>query len=217
VLDTILRLVQPVMPFVAESIWQALGEAAPERGLPAPAKAAESVVIAPWPAFPKAWQDTAMEGRIARMQDLVRAVREVRNRYMVDPKTGLEVFVRCNEAVAADLRTLAPFITSLAGVGRLECGPGVARPPQSAGHVHGDYEAYVSLKGLIDVPAEIKRLEKQVAEKKKHLQGSEAKLQNKSFVDRAPAEVVQQQREQVEELKKQIAVMEANLSELRQG
>ena len=73
-----------------------------------------------------------------------------------------------------------------------------------------------SLKGLIDVPAEVKRLEKQLGEKK-HLQASEAKLANKGFVDRAPAEVVQQQREAVEDLKKQIGVMEGNRAELRRG
>src|SRR5262249_25792441 len=98
VLDTILRLVHPVMPFVAESIWQALGETAFERGLPAPEPSAESVVIAPWPAFPPEWQDAAMEKRIARMQDLVRAVREVRNRYDLKKDAGLEVAVRCDEA-----------------------------------------------------------------------------------------------------------------------
>ena len=77
VLDGILRLVQPVMPFVAESLWQALNEAAPERGLPTPAKAAESVVIAAWPSYPAAWVSAAVETRFARMQELVRGVREV--------------------------------------------------------------------------------------------------------------------------------------------
>src|SRR5207244_7283675 len=104
VLDTILRLVQPIMPFVAESIWQALGEAAFERGLPAPEPAAESIVIAPWPVLPKSWQDAAMEHRIALMQELVRIVREVRNRYTIDPKNTLDVFVRANERVAGDFR-----------------------------------------------------------------------------------------------------------------
>src|SRR5262245_42836996 len=204
VLDTILRLVQPVMPFVAESIWQALNEVAFERGLLGPDPSAESVVIAPWPELPAAWRDADMERRIARMQELVRAVREVRNRYTVDPKTGLDVFVRCDEAVAADFASLRPFITALAGVAALECGPGVQKPPQAAGHVHPEFEAYVSLKGLIDVAAEVQRLEKQLAEKRKHLQATQAKLANKSFVERAPAEVVEQQREMVADLQKQI-------------
>ncbi len=217
VLDGILRLVQPVMPFVAESIWQALGEAAFERGLPAPEPAAESVVIAPWPEYPKAWQDPAMERRMARMQDLVRAVREVRNRYTVDQRTGLDVFVRCGAAVAEDFRALAPFITLLAGVGRLECGPDVLKPPQSATHVHPEFEAYVSLQGLIDVPAEIKRLEKQLAEKQKYLASAQVKLGNEKFTANAPAEVVQQQKELVADLQNQIKVIEENLRGLRQG
>jgi valyl-tRNA synthetase len=157
-----------------------------------------------------------MEQRIARMQELVRAVREVRNRYMVDPKTGLDVLVRCEPAVAADFQALTPFITLLASVGRLECGPGVAKPPQSASHVHAEFEAYISLRDLIDVAAEVKRLEKQLAEKRKHLQGAQAKLDNPSFVGKAPPVVVQQQRESVLDLQNQIKVMEHHLSELRQ-
>jgi valyl-tRNA synthetase len=217
VLDGILRLVQPVMPFVAETVWQALAEVAFERGLPAPEPATESVVIAPWPALPESWKDTAMEQRIARMQDLVRAVREVRNRYMLDPKTHFDVFVRCNQAMAEDFRLLAPFISTLATVGRLECGPDVVKPSQAAGLVHPEFEAYVSLRGLIDVGEEIKRLEKQQAEKHKHLQSAQAKLNNESFVARAPAEVVQQQRDLVADLANQIKTIEDNLSELRQG
>jgi valyl-tRNA synthetase len=217
VLDAILRLVQPIMPFVAESIWQVLNEAAFERGLPSPEPASESVVIAPWPEFPKEWQDAAMEQRMARMQDLVRAVREVRNRYDLKKDAGLEIFVRSKNSVAADFQALTPFIAQLAGVSRLECGPSVLKPPQSATHVHPDFEAYISLRGLIDPAAETKRLQKQLAEKQKHLQGTRAKLANPNFVDKAPADVVQQQKDQVADLEKQIEVIEANLRELGQG
>jgi valyl-tRNA synthetase len=216
VLDGILRLVHPVMPFVAESIWQALADAAFERGLPAPEPSAESVVIAPWPEFPAAWRDAAMEARIARMQELIRVVRDVRNRYMVDSRTPLSVTVRCSESVAADLRALAPFITSLAGVGTLECGPTVTKPRQSATHVNPEFEIRVSLEGLIDTAAEIKRLEKQLADKLKNLHASRAKLENSGFLGRAPADVVQQQRDLVSDLQEQIRTMETSLAELRQ-
>jgi valyl-tRNA synthetase len=214
VLDGILRLVHPVMPFVAESIWQALNETAFERGLPAPEPAAESVVIAPWPSLPESWRDAAMETRIGHMQELIRAVREVRHRY--DLKTSLDVFVRCSEAVAADFRALTPFIANLAGVGRLECGPQTSKPRQSATHVTPEFEVYVSLAGLIDKDAEIARLHKQLAEKRKHLQAAQAKLSNANFVERAPAEVVQQQRDLVADLRTQITSIEINLKELSQ-
>jgi valyl-tRNA synthetase len=214
-LDGILRLVQPVMPFVAESIWQALNEAAFERGLPGPEPAIQSVAIAPWPEYPESWRNPGIEQRFARMQEAVRAVREVRNRYNVDPKTALDVFICCSETTAADFRSLSTFIIMLAGVGKLAMGPDVAKPPQAASQVTPDFEVYVSLKGLIDVAAEIKRLEKQLAEKRKFVQSIRAKLDNASFVSKAPAEVVQGQRDQVADLQKQIAAMEENARELR--
>jgi valyl-tRNA synthetase len=215
-LDGILRLVQPIMPFVAESIWQVLAEAAFERGLPGPEPSSESVVIAPWPSYPPAWQDRGMEQRIARMQELVRAVREIRNRYMIDAKTTLYVFVRCTGEVAEEFRQLAPLIALLAGTGRLQCGPEIARPPQAVSHVHPEFEAYVSLAGLIDMAAEKARLEKQLAEKRKHLQGTRAKLDNASFVSKAPAEVVKQQKDLVTDLESQIKALEENVRALGQ-
>src|SRR5438445_6020333 len=86
VLDGILRLIQPVMPFVAESLWHALNEAAPKRGLSETVDPTESVVIAAWPAFPEEWISETVEARFARMQELVRGVRELRNRYQVGEK-----------------------------------------------------------------------------------------------------------------------------------
>ena len=88
-------------------------------------------------------------------------------------------------------------------------------PPQSAGHLTPDFELSVSLKGLIDPAAEVKRLEKQLAEKHKFVQGMQAKLSNENFVKNAPAEVVQQQREKVAEVQQQIATIEVNIKELQ--
>lgn len=214
VLDAIVRLVHPIMPFVSESIWSALNDAAFERGLPNPEPATESVMIAAWPEFPADWRDTAMETSLARMQELVRSVREVRNRYNIEPKAPLDAFVKCSDMVAGDFRTLAPFIKQLAGVGNLDCGPAVAKPSQAAGHVTPEFEAYVSLKGLIDPAAETKRLEKQIGDKRKQLAGAEAKLKNENFVKNAPPEIVEQQRAGIADLQKQIATMEQNIKDL---
>jgi len=78
-----------------------------------------------------------------------------------------------------------------------------------------EFEAYVSLEGLIDPAAEVKRLEKQLAEKRKQLEATRAKLANEGFVSRAPAEVVAQQRELVADLEKQIASIEETIRELK--
>src|SRR5947208_16047972 len=107
-----------------------------------------------------------MEHRIALLQELVRSVREVRNRYSIE-KTSLDIYVRCSGPVANDFRLLSSFITLLAGVGRLECGPDTQKPPQSATHVHPEFESYVSLKALIAPEAEATRTETQLAEKRR--------------------------------------------------
>src|SRR5262249_19918425 len=214
VLDAILRLIHPVMPFVSESIWQALNEAAFERGLPAPEPSTESVMIAAWPKFPDAWQDPALGRSIGRMQTLVGGVREIRNQFMVDDRTQLTVAVRCSAEVAAEFEPLRPFVALLAGVADLKCGPDVAKPPQAASKVLTGFDLYVSLAGLIDPAKEKARLEKQHAEKTKLVQSKEAKLANEGFVARAPADVVQMERDSVAELRKQIAALEENLRDL---
>lgn len=217
VLDGILRLVHPVMPFVAESLWQALNEVAPVRGLPTPSATEESVVIAKWPTYPAEWPSADIETRFARMQDLVRGVREVRNRYQVEPKAKLDVSVKCAGEVASDFGALAPFVRALAGVGNFTASPDAAKPKQAGVVLRPEFEAYVALAGLIDPVAEAKRLEKQIADAKKQLGGILGKLGNESYVKNAPPEVVAESRAKATELEVQAEVLEANLAELRAG
>jgi valyl-tRNA synthetase len=206
-LDGIVRLIHPIMPFVSESLWEALNQAVPTRDV------ATLACHAAWPTYDDAFVDASTESRIARMQELVRGIREIRNRYMID-KATVDVTVKCTEPIAAELNALAPFVKSLGQLGSFDCGPAVAKPRQRGTIVHREFEAYVSLAGLIDVPAELKRLEKQIADKQKQLAGLTAKLGNESFVKNAPAEVVEQQKATAAEIGNQIAAMEANRAEL---
>ncbi|HQR09588.1 MAG TPA: valine--tRNA ligase, partial [Gemmatales bacterium] len=165
VLDTILRLLHPMMPFVTEMIWQSLNNIYPQRALPAGegeiSSCPESIMIAEWPSRLHMWRDVNREAQIARMQDLIKAIRNTRNEYRVDEKATVTVSVKCTEAVAKELESLKPFIHSLAKVGELHLGNNVERPTQAGVTTHADFTAYVHLAGLIDVPAEIKRMEKQ--------------------------------------------------------
>ncbi|MCZ2342734.1 MAG: valine--tRNA ligase [Bacteroidales bacterium] len=213
VLDGILRLVHPIMPFVAESLWQALNAAAPERGLPNPVRGEESVCIARWPTYPTGLADAATEAAIARMQDLIRGVREIRNRYQLD-KAELHLFVKATPTIAAELNGLAVFVRGLARVQSFTCSPDVAKPKQAGSVVHADFEAYVPLAGLIDPTAEAKRTEKQIADIRKQLNGIQAKLNNENFRKNAPAEVVAESQAKVAELEGQLRALEGNLRDL---
>src|SRR5262249_18370085 len=130
-------------------------------------------------------------------------------------KATVDVFVKCSQEIANDFQTLQPFIAQLAMVKDLTCGPNTAKTPQAASKVTEDFALYVSLAGLIDVEKERGRLENKMAEKHKFLGGAEAKRANEKFVSKAPPEVVQEKREQVADLKKQIAALEENLRDLQ--
>jgi valyl-tRNA synthetase len=216
VLDGIVRLFQPVMPFLAESLWQALNEVAPTRGLLESKPAEESACNAAWPNHLGVLIDDTTESSIARMQELVRGIREIRNRYLLD-KTPLTLHVKCNDVVATELNALAPFVKLLGGLSSFDCGPTTKKPKQSGSIVRPDFEAYIPLAGLIDNAAESKKLEKEIAQKQKLLDATVAKLGNESFVKGAPPEVVEQQRNSVVELESQLTVMRTNLAELSES
>jgi valyl-tRNA synthetase len=153
----------------------------------------------------------------------VRSVREIRHHFKVKETTPIDVTVRCSPEVTANFdqlrHQLLPSSRSdirlLAAVGELKYGPDVTKPPLAASHVDPDFTVYVSLAGLIDVAAEVKRIEKQLADKRKYLEGLQKKLANEDFVKNAPPEVVQQLRDQIAETERQIQALVDNLRDLR--
>ncbi|HMP16545.1 MAG TPA: class I tRNA ligase family protein, partial [Gemmatales bacterium] len=221
VLDTILRLLHPMMPFVTEMLWQALNEAVPARGFPReqgmslPGTACDSIMIAPWPKGLEQYQDAQREKQIARLQELIKAIRNTRNEYRIDEKATVTVSIQCSDAVAGELEPLQPFIQSLGKVGTLHLGSAMERPSQAGVIAHGDFTAYVHLAGLIDVAAETKRLEKQLAEKEKGLAGIRTKLSNTGFLAKAPAEVIEELRSSELSTVKQLEVLRETLAMLK--
>ncbi|MCS7015915.1 MAG: valine--tRNA ligase [Gemmatales bacterium] len=215
VLDAILRLIHPMMPFVTESLWQALNQCAGTRGLPEPQPARDSVMVAPWPSFPTHWQDAEVEKQMARMQELVRAIRHLRSNFQIPEKADVHVTVRAEAAVAEQFLQLRPFLAQLAHVQEFYCGPDRTRPPQAAASVHADFEVYLHLQGLVDIANETRRLQKQRLEKERQLQTIRAKLANDQFLRKAPAEVVAQQRQLEADLLEQIRVLDENLQQLQ--
>lgn len=213
VLDGLVRLLHPLMPFVTESIWEALNQAAPRRGLEPTPISSQFVMQAPWPEWPAELHDLSTERAIGRMQDLVRAVRNLRNEFQLDEKTAVPLVIAASPAISAELKPLVPFIQQLARVERVSFSE--AKPAQAGLIMHADFTAYVDLAGLIDLRAEVKRLSKQVAEKEKQLLTVQGRLANADYLARAPADVVSQTRSQATELEKQLATLRAILAEFQ--
>ena len=127
-LDTLLRLLHPMIPFLTEDVWQRLGEVAPERGIDEALPAAESVMLAPWPECDPRRQDAEIEAQFARFQEVLRAVRDIRARQGVAPKTPLAFSVRCDAAIADLLDPMEPYFASLANANATAFGPDVTAP-----------------------------------------------------------------------------------------
>jgi valyl-tRNA synthetase len=220
-LDVLLRLLHPMIPFLTEEVWQLLAQVAPQRGLSPSAKpqaAAESVCIAPWPVADTARQDAVIEEQFADFQAVLGAVREIRNRQSIPLKEELNFSVRCDTATAKLLQPLQPYFAQMAKATLASSGPAVT-PPDLVASVtltgqHGPLEVHVDVSRFIDVDAERARLEKQRDELQKFIDSIAGKLANRNFVDRAPADVVQQQRDKRADAEGQLASIAAALKKL---
>ncbi|MEZ6103652.1 MAG: valine--tRNA ligase [Pirellulaceae bacterium] len=214
-LDTLLRLLHPIMPFITEEIWQLQRQLTPQRGLPKPTEAAESVMLAPWPKAEHRQFDRAIEEQFARFQTVLGAIREIRSRQQIPPKADVQFSVRCTAEMTSILRPMEPYFQALARAENVGWGVDVS-PPANCGTINlGDLEVYVDLAGFLDVEAEIQRNEKLLQKIVGSIRGKENKLSNASFVDKAPADIVEKERESLVQLKQQLAAVEKTLDELR--
>ncbi len=214
VLDALCRALHPIMPFVTESVWQALNAVAPSRGLPSPEAATESLCIAPWPTFPESWLDPEADFDVGQWQEKITAIRNLCAERDVPKNASIEPLIIAEGRVAEALQRGHSAITSLTNSSLLTLGPALQRPEDSAVTVLNDAEVVLPLKGLIDPKAECGKLSKAKLDLEKQLHGVRSKLDNESFVSRAPKQVVQQQRERLDELETQLTAIESRRREL---
>ena len=221
-LDTILRLLHPIMPFVTEELWQHLREAAGSRRMPwdatdrdPDAAPAESVMVARWPAPPASWRDTQSEERFGTFLGVVGAIREIRARQNVPPKTVVTVVIKADDAKQTLLAPMLGAVATMAVAEVVDVGPQVEPPAMAAKVAAAGCEVAVDLAGLVDVEAELARVTKDREKLGELIEGKRKKLYNESFVARAPAEVVAKEREQLAEMEERLASLAAMAADLR--
>jgi valyl-tRNA synthetase len=214
-LDTLLRLLHPIIPFLTEEVWHLLAEAAPNRGVDRVSPATESIIVAPWPEFNPKRQNTDIENCFAQFQQVLRAVRDIRSRQNVPPKTRIKFSVRCNDETANLLRPMEPYFASMAGANATAWGPDVIPPALSANVSLPGVEVYVDLAELIDVEAEIARKTQEMEKYAGFIATKQKKLENSNFVDRAPADVVQKERDSLADLQAQYDAAQSVVERLK--
>jgi valyl-tRNA synthetase len=220
VLDRILRLLHPFIPFITEGIFQKLNEIAPTRQLEglAEAKKTDALVASEWPKQLDFVDEeyNKEDVSITNVQRVIRDVRNIRNEYNIPPSRKLKASVNVSapgaESVAQDLNDNKELIIQLAGLDEIEIGIDIKKPKNAAAAIQEDMQVYVH--DVIDFEAERKRLEKKKQQVEKAKKATEAKLGNNDFLTKAKPEVVEKAREKLNELSGQLEVVEKHLSEL---
>ena len=207
VLESILRLLHPLMPFVTEEIWQQVAKRADIDG--------DTIMLRPYPESTGDVQDADAIADIEWVKQFILGIRQIRGEMDISPGKPLPVILQ--GASAGDQRRATAYAMLLRRVGRVESVTVLAAgddPPVAATALLGDMRLLVPMKGLIDVEAERARLLKQQDKVKANLQRASGKLDNENFVNNAPAAVVTQERARVVEFKKTIAQLSEQLKKL---
>ena len=213
-LDQTLRLLHPFIPFITEGIFQNLNSVAPTRKLEGltDAPSSDALIAAQWPEAVEAFIDETAEQQISVVQNVIRAIRDIRNKYNITPSKKLKASAAAPATTAEVLATNASLIEYLGGIEQFATGADIEKAKDAAAAIVDDIELYVH--GVIDADAERKRLEKQKQQIENGIKPLQGKLANENFVTRAKPEVVEQSRRRFKELTEQLEAVDKLLAEL---
>ncbi len=205
VLDGILRLLHPFMPFVTEELWQAL----PHEG--------ESLCVAAWPKARRAWYDAQAEAQVSFLQGVVVAVRNLRAEMNVPAGKRVPVVVRGSREQLDLLRQLTPQLLPLARIERLDLAYDGLRPPVAASAVVEGAEVFLPLEGVVDVESERARLAREADRLLTELEGTKRKLRNQDFLSKAKPEVVDRERQKLQQFEETLEKLKRAQEALREA
>lgn len=207
VLEHILCLLHPIMPFITEEIWQSLP-------LEAARKGGASIMMQPYPHADAASLDQAAEERLKRIMDCVGAVRNIRGEMNIPAERKAALYIKGAPELIQDLLENRIYIERLGGIDRIEAGADIQKPGGSAASVIDDLELYIPLEGLIDLDKERSRIEKEIARLRGQLGAQDKKLSNRSFLERAPEDVVEKEQRKQADFREKLIKLEQNRATL---
>jgi valyl-tRNA synthetase len=199
VLEAVLRLAHPIMPFITEEIWQTIA--------PLAGKTGDSIISQPYPVSDDSKVDDAAVAEMEWLMAFITGVRSIRSQMNIPPKKQLPVLLK--DTVELDQQRLTAnqdFLSRLANLESITLLEDEA--PAAATALVGKMEILIPLEGLIDKDAEIQRLDKEIAKLEKVIKQSSGKLSNDNYVAKAPATVVQKEREKLAEMAQTVSQLQ---------
>ncbi|GKW08185.1 valine--tRNA ligase [Pectobacterium carotovorum] len=196
VLEALLRLAHPIIPFITETIWLRVKAL---KGISAAVRTNESIMLQPFPEFDAAQEDTLALNDLEWIKQAIIAVRNIRAEMNIAPGKPLEVLLRDVTAEAQRrVEENRSFIQTLARLESITLLPAGDKGPVSVTKLIDGAELLIPMAGLIDKAAELDRLTKEVAKIEAEIERIESKLSNEGFVARAPEAVVAKEREKLD-------------------
>ena len=204
-LDNILKLLHPFMPFITEEIWHKLYHLEPENS-------DQTLMKAKWPESNASYIDSNLEQRMQRVQDVVSAIRNIRSEINIPPAKKAQVLLKIDKKnLIETVDDNKHYILNLGRVDDLKIGQRIKRPPKVASAVIKDMEVFVILEGLIDPEVERKRLEKEIQRITGLLDKTNKKLSNDYFLKKAPKDIIEKERAKKEDYQKMLDKLDKNL------
>lgn len=191
VLETWLRLLHPLMPFITEEIWQTVA--------PLAGKSGPTIMLQPYPVADDKAVDSAANADIEWLKGVIIGVRNIRGEMNIPPGKELSmILANGGKQDQERLEKNAPFLKKLAKLADITWLSAGEEAPIAATALVGELEILVPMAGLIDQDAELARLGREIEKLEKDLARIQGKLGNAAFVDKAPAAVVEKEREKMQ-------------------
>ena len=203
-LEQILLLLHPLMPFVTEEIWQVLGE---QR---------KSIMLEPYPRAEATWVDEDVASQMDFLMGTIRAIRNLRTEMNCPPGKEVKVVFHGPAEDLSFLRAQEPYLRSLARVGATDYVTSGERPMGAATAIVGSTELYLPLAQMINLNEERARLTKEIDKAKDELSRVQKKLSNTDFLNKAKEEVVQKEREKAGQYEEKIRTLNLSLERLEE-
>jgi valyl-tRNA synthetase len=201
-LEQILLMLHPVMPFVTEEIWQSLGSAR------------QSIMIQNYPLPQDSWLDADADRRMEFLMGVIRAIRNLRTELNCPPGKEVKVMLFGVDGDLEFLRRNQPYLRALARVGSAEYRADGERPKGATTAVVGGTEIYLPLDDLVNVDEERVRLTKEVGKVEDELARVQKKLDNGEFLAKAREDVIQKERDKATQFSEKIRTLRASLAKL---